>query len=86
MKEKWKTLLQAMAISAIITGIFAFILFENTSQYQCTEPQAFLMKNIVTGILGDRSYVPFWILGVVSLVCFVFLSMTFYFVIMKLKK
>ncbi len=86
MKIEWKTFCLSMIGSAILTGIVAIFLLVYTTQYQLAEPQAFLMKDIVTGILDDGLYVPYWLLGVISLVCFVLLSIIFYFVIMKLKK
>ena len=91
MKEKRKNLLLAMLFSAIVICLFVGLLYTTTIQKgeSLSEPQAFLMEDIVSETLGDTSAIDwffhmFYFLEII--VCFVVLTLVFYFVIGHLRK
>jgi len=87
MKEKHRILLMAVIISAIITSIISGIILINTRQTESLpQSQAFFMEGIVEDTLGNQPYVPYWQLGLISVICFVVFVIIFYFIIGKLKK
>jgi hypothetical protein len=84
MNEKRKILLIALLISAIITAVITGLIYMNTRQTELPEPQAFLMAGIVEDAFGP--YVPYWMLGLISIICFVALTLVFYLIVCKLKQ
>ena len=84
MAEKQKILLVAMLISAIMTSIITGLIYINTRQTDLPDSQDFLMSGIIEEIFGP--YVPFWMLGLISIICFVVLTVVFYFAVGKLKQ
>ena len=84
MKGKQKNLVIAIVISLIITTIITGLIYLNTRQTD-TSDSGFLMSGIVEETLGGP-YVPWWLLSVIAMVCFVVLTLVFYFVIGFLQK
>jgi len=77
-----KNLLIAVGISIAISLFVTFVIYANTTQYK-TDSSQFLMSGIVEDALGP--FVPFWLLGLIALCCFVVFTVLFYFIIEHIK-
>lgn len=88
MKEKQKVFLFAVIISTIITTCICGLIILSTSQTDCSElhSEAFLMEGIVGDVLNDRPFVPYWQIGLIAFICFIVLTLVFYYTIGKLKQ
>ena len=82
MKEKRKNLAMSLVISAIVSGIFAGVIYVNTVHYSLELPS---IEELRDPSILNRLYVPFWLAVLFSLVCFVVLTVIFYFVISHIK-
>ena len=84
MKEKQKNLLIAIVISLIITTIITGLIYLNTRQTD-TSDSGFLMSGIVEETLGGP-YIPWWLLSVIAIICFIVITLISYFAIGFLHK
>ena len=81
--SKYWQFVGAGIISAIVTGIIGYILLVFTKQHDSTE---FLMYKMVGGILDDKPYLPYEQFYLILTVCFVVLTVIFYFIIAHIRK
>jgi len=81
--KKNKMLLISLILSVIFSSVLTFLIYINTRQFE-SRSDSFLMTGILEKAFGP--YIPLWLLGIISIICFVTLTVIFYLLLATLKK